>query len=438
MNPQKILKKQVERYIIDNSHNSKDVIYNKVFEEFGIDRKTISRYYINLENTGVLDGFNKLPEAKYTENQVKKVLSQDQSGLSVSMTTDIEVKSLEDLLNLCEVNSDEWEVVSWKCKKWSVSIKNASNELEVKDLYSVAANFKPVILEKDLGLQKDVLLKELFKASPAVELNKGYKPNNRLAYEISLPDVHFGKFSWKEESGEDYDLKIAETRFNDAVSHFLSLVSPDIIDRFILPIGNDLINIDSRKGETTAGTRVDSDTRFFKIVKTVKQLLIDNIDKLSKTAPVDVIIVSGNHDYETMFMIGEMLDAYYHNNKNVTIDNRPSQRKYYQFGKNGFLYTHGNEEKHGDLGLIFATENAKLWAASTACRHIKLGHFHKNKTMTFLNVCEYTGFTVQILPSLSGSDSWHTSKGYMSKKTAKGFLYDREDGLVAEYNYSLK
>lgn len=439
MDIKQILKKQIERYIIKNSGSlSKEDIYTNVVKEFEVDRKTVSRYYITLDKNGLLDSFNKLPEIGYTEREVNKVLSQDQSGLSVSMTTETEVKSLEDLLNICEVDDTQWEVVTWKCKKWSVSIKNKFNELEAKDLYSVSASFKPIIAEKSLSLQKDIILNELYKKSPIEKLIIRNNNSDKFAYEISLPDVHFGKFSWKEESGEDYDLKIAATRFNTAISHFLSLVYTDQIDRFILPIGNDLINIDSRRGETTAGTRVDSDTRFFKIVKAVKNILIDNINKLSKIAPVDIVIISGNHDYETMFMIGEILDAYYHNNENITIDNKPSQRKYYKYGKNGFLYTHGNEEKHGDLGLIFATENTKLWAESTACRHIKLGHYHKSKKMDFTSIDEHIGFTIQILPSLSGTDFWHSSRGYMSRKSAKAFLYDKNEGLVAEYNFNLK
>lgn len=440
MNIKTILKKQIERFIIQNSENfSKSELYTRVVDEFGIDRKTVSRYYLELEKSGILKSFNKLPETRYTDSEISKVLRQDSSGLSVSLSIDHEVKSLADLLEVCDVDVTQWEVVSWECKKWDLGIKNAENSIETKQLFSVSAKFKPVVLETNLKLQKEVLLKELFdsapKTNPAYE--EGYNGGSKFAYEISLPDIHFGKFAWGEETGQNYDLKIAEKEFKTAVDYFLTLPPINNIERFIFPIGNDLINIDSRKAETTAGTKVDSDSRFFKIVKVVKRILIESIDKLANIAPVDVVIVSGNHDYETMFMLGEILSAYYANNTSVTVDNTPTQRKYYKYGKCGFLYTHGNEEKHADLGLIFATENAKLWAESTACRHIKLGHFHKNKKLTFVNVDEYTGFTIQILPSLSGRDFWHSSKGYMSKRAAKAFLYHKDNGLVGEFSYNI-
>ncbi len=289
--------------------------------------------------------------------------------------------------------------------------------------------------DTDLEAQKEVLLRELsgeMPYYPVVMMNFG----GEYAYEISLPDVHFGKLAWDEESGEDYDLDIAEKRFETAVQELLSLVNRDKLDKIIFPIGNDMINIDSRRNETFAGTRQDCDSRFFKMVRTAKEILIKTINSLSRIASVDVIVVAGNHDSETMFMIGEILDAYYSQNGSVTIDNSASQRKYYQYGLNSFQYTHGNEESHKDLGLIFATERPQLWA-DTKYRFCKLGHFHKNKKIDYVSVDEYQGFQVQILPSLSGSDAWHSSKGYNSLKQAKGFLYHREKGKIAEYTYTV-
>lgn len=292
-------------------------------------------------------------------------------------------------------------------------------------------------LDTDIISQKDIILKEIMESSIHIPFVKdNTKSRIKYAYEINIPDVHFGKLSWKDESGEDYDLAIAEKRYEEAIQNLLSLVNTEDIEEIIFPIGNDMINIDSRRNETFAGTGQDSDSRFFKIVQVVKSILIRNINSLSLIAPVKVITISGNHDPETMFMLGEILSAYYHNNRNVSVDNSPKQRKYFQYGLNGFQYTHGNEEKHTDLGLIFATEQTKLWA-DTQFRFCKLGHFHKNKTISYLSVDEHQGFQVQILPSLSSSDAWHNSKGYMAKKQAKGFLYHKNKGQVAEYTFSV-
>lgn len=338
--------------------------------------------------------------------------------------SDFDPKDDIELAELHKINLEKYKISNY----WSKIKPNG------KFTSSVFATLRKI--DKDLESQKDLLLSEFKKALPIIPIAKLNVNNRKYAYEINIADAHFGKMSWKEESGEHYDLKIAEKRYTDSVENLLSLVDTDKLERIILPIGNDMLNIDSRRNETFAGTSQDSDSRFFKIVQKVKEVLIKTINSLSLIAPVDVIVISGNHDPESMFMIGEILDAYYHSNPNVTIDNSPKQRKYYQYGKNGFQYTHGNEEPHQSLGLIFATEQAKLWA-DTEFRFAKLGHFHKNKKTNYISVDEHQGFQVQILPSISGTDAWHNSKGYMSKKQAKGFLYHRTEGEIAQFTYNI-
>lgn len=443
MNVQQILKKQIDRFILQNPDNlTKEDLYTKIVEEFGVDRKTVSRYYLNLQKSGILKGYNNFPETKLTDSEVSKVMQQTGEDLTVSVKIDYEVKSLEDLLAVCDIDTTKWEVVSWQCKKWDIGIKNANNAIETKNLYSVSAKFKAVKLEEKPELQKQIILKELFNYKPQpiihqIALIGADKPSKTNLLELALFDVHFGKLAHREESGEDYDIKIAAERYNNAIDSLLSRVNINSIERILFPIGNDLINIDNIFSTTTAGTKQDSDSRFYKIVRTVKELLIATINRLLAIAPVDVVVCVGNHDQQTSFMLGEMLEAYYHNVNDVSIDNNAAQRKYYRFGKTSFLFTHGNNEKHAALGMIFAAENPKLWAATTQ-RYIQLGHYHHNKKINYLANEEYQGFQIQIIPSLSGSDAWHSGKGYNSLKQAKAFLYNKAEGLIGEFTYTVQ
>jgi hypothetical protein len=51
------------------------------------------------------------------------------------------------------------------------------------------------------------------------------------------------------------------------------------------------------------------------------------IDKCASIAPVDVIIIPGNHDEERTFYMGDALACRYEGNPNVTVDNSPKTRK---------------------------------------------------------------------------------------------------------------
>lgn len=276
---------------------------------------------------------------------------------------------------------------------------------------------------------------------PGAHLQDGevlFIPKKKYLLELSLPDLHIGKLSWEDESGENYDTKIAIDRYNQSMTKLLDHVRhyKDEIEEILLPIGNDLFNIDNKNNMTTAGTPQHVDSRWQQMFLKAKGLLINNINELKQIAPVKVVMVSGNHDQQTVFYLGSVLEAYYHNTANVIIDNSPTQRKYHAYGINLIGFTHGNEEKHQELGLIMATEKPVEWAASK-CRQFHLGHFHSRKTTKYLDVQEFQGFTVRVLPSLSGTDAWHNSKGYMSMKSAVAYLYAKDNGLVAEFSHNI-
>lgn len=438
MTVNQILKGQVCKFILENNQTlNKPDLYKYTRDEFGLTSKAVSRYYIELERKGLLKCYNKTEPSSLSSNEISRVLSQEGNNLSFSAKTNTEIKSLDDLLLVCSVDTSVWEIISWQCKKWDLGVKDSTNSIVTKNLYSVSAKFRKIKEEENLPLQKGIILSELFKRSVGVEKFQ-YEPiggDNML--ELALFDCHFGKLSHKEESGEDYDLKIAAKRYNNAIGDLLSKVNLKTVSKILLPIGNDLINVDGVENKTTAGTPQDCDSRFYKIVRTVKELLISTIERLTFIAPVDVVICVGNHDQQTSFMIGEMLEAYFHNNENVNVDNLASLRKYYKFGNVSLMFTHGDKEKHANLGMIFAAENPKMWA-STKQRYIQIGHFHHNRKIEYLSNQEFQGFQMQVIPSLSSSDSWHTGKGFMSLKQAKGFLYNKKTGLVGEFTHTVQ
>ena len=246
------------------------------------------------------------------EDRLVKV-NVDKGTLESTVESTFEPRNHVELAELHKVDLTKYKISNY----WSKLKSNG------KFTSSVLCTLRKV--EKEPAKQKDIILAELKGEFPVIKLSHTNDTTKKYAYEISIPDAHFGKMAWGEESGEDYDLKIAEARYSEAVNQLLNMVSHKSLDRIVFPIGNNMLNIDSKKNETTAGTPQDSDSRYYKMVRAVKNILIRTVNTLSTIAPVDVIVVSGNHDTESMFMIGEMLDAYYHNNANVNIDNKPTQ-----------------------------------------------------------------------------------------------------------------
>jgi hypothetical protein len=204
------------------------------------------------------------------------------------------------------------------------------------------------------------------------------------------------------------------------------------VSRILFPVGNDYFNVNDKKEETIHGTRQQEDTRWQKTFRKGHQLMVQQIDKLQTIAPVDVLVIPGNHDEERAFYMGEVLSAWYRNCPNVTVDNRAVKRKYYAHGVNLIGLTHGYYEKPATLCNLMPLEVPQLWAASKY-REFHLGDKHHKKDMITITE-EFTGVVVRILRALSAASTWSFDKGYLGAlRAGEGFLWHPSNGLIAQF-----
>ena len=460
----KTIYEQVDAYLLKNPiEKGKAGCYAGVAKQFKVSSEYVRDRYRKLVKKGSLKDLNEVALNKAFQTTFKENVKTGEADFT--QVTHKRIKTLEDLIEACEIDTTVWEILTWEANKWEVGRKDKIVDMEwqkgvatgrVKDtgkihvepLFQVKAKLSRRKLDKDLGLQKEAVMAELraytrSSFDPIKVLKKFGLSSNEFAtgkkncaLEINVPDLHLGKLAWGAETGDDYDGKIAIKRYKDAIAELIGRTNISEIEKFILVIGHDFLNADNKLGLTTAGTPQSNDSRFYKMVQLGKQLLIETIDELSLLAFVDVVVVPGNHDSNSMLMMGDILEAFYHNSKRVEVYNDPAPRKYYRYGQTGMMYAHGHNERIDDLGIIFATENKQLWADTTFHR-VHLGHFHHQKQIRYKDVQEQVGCTVKIISSLSSNDAWHTEKGYLSLKGAEAFLYHREHGLLANYHYFL-
>jgi hypothetical protein len=418
---------KIDQYILDNPRQPKEAGYfKKVAEVFGVHPEKIRKRWRMLQSKS----------SPLQSELVVDINGKDTEN--ITLQTEQEVTSLEDVIRISKIDTNVFDVTHYQVK---TNLTRVDGEL--KRLFTIKASVKRKKIDSSLELQKQLLLEEFAKHKPTTTYSPkiaSFVPQTNVvkrdcAYEINIPDLHIGKLAWgKENGGEDYDIKIAVECYKEAVKSLLSRVNPLALEKIILPVGNDMINIDNKANTTTGGTPQNCDSRFGKMFQVAKELLISTIDYLSQIAPVEVVVIPGNHDTVAMFTLGEVLDAWYRNNDNVSVQNTHTPRKYLQYGKNLLMYVHGHNEKLQELGIICATEQPQLWAA-TKFRRAHVGHFHHAKQIKYNDVQEYPGFTVKVLNSLSANDAWHEEKGYKSLKGAEAFLYHREQGLLANYYY---
>ena len=262
---------------------------------------------------------------------------------------------------------------------------------------------------------KDEFFESLKSISPAIpKRSYDIKKESPIVYEISLPDIHYGKRT-------DDTPEQAEANFLNSIYELHRRAEGVNIERFLLPIGNDGMNSKGMRKATTKGTPQDDSMDWQQSFVGYTKLVIKAINYLSQYAPVDVVVIQGNHDYERMFYAGEVLSAWYTNDKNVTIDNSTEGRKYYEYGTNMIMFTHGDKEKAAEMPLIMATEQPVMFAR-TKFREVHCGHLHKEM------VNEYRGIKVRFVPSICANDSWHKLMGYAASRCAQAYIWNKEKG----------
>jgi hypothetical protein len=270
-----------------------------------------------------------------------------------------------------------------------------------------------------------VLAKEEIKSpSKAVKPRK----DTGLMLELAMSDHHFGKLSWPAETnGRPYDVKIAEATFMRAIEQLIERSKGYDYEQVLLVVGNDIFHSNDAEGNTSNGTRLDTEGRFHKTYWTVRKMMCKVIERLTELAPVKVTIALGNHDKLSVWTLGDSLECYFHENPNVTIDNAPVYRKYHEWGKVLLMFTHGDLGKRLDYPLLMATENSEAFGR-TQFREVHTGHYHTTRTE------EIHGIRVRILPALCPADAWHHENGYVgSWRTAEAYVWSKEEGLIAQF-----
>jgi len=251
---------------------------------------------------------------------------------------------------------------------------------------------------------------------------------------VSIFDHHFGKLAWAAETGENYDLKIAERLYLAAVDDLMDKTKGYPVEKILFPVGQDFYHIDNGNNTTTNGTPQDADGRYGKIIATGEMACIHAIDRLRTVAPVEVVWIPGNHDRTTSYHLCRVLQAWYRNEDRVTVNVGDELRKYFRYGVNLIGLTHGNEEKHADLPMLMANESRVDWAETTH-HEFMTGHYHRAKQLHFLPLDTQGGVLIRTLPSLSAADAWHKMRGYFGgERTAEAYLHSKEKGYVGHFS----
>lgn len=272
---------------------------------------------------------------------------------------------------------------------------------------------------------------------------------------IDVADSHFGKLSVKEETGSDYNLKIAEERMRSGVHSLMNKAKIHGIDKIVFVLGNDVGHVDNPFRKTTSGTPQDTDGQFWQWFKIAKRCYIACIEELALIAPVHLVFNPSNHDYQSGWMLADSVSSWFHNHPQVETKDGSlsiSHRKYMQYGKNLLGFTHGDGAKESDLPNLMQFEARDAWGKTKYAywysHHLHIKDRKSFGKQNFRIEKDHIGVTVlnsgierdptnsvyvEIVRSPSEADGWHDRNGYKGNAAIECFLHHIDYGQVARF-----
>lgn len=248
------------------------------------------------------------------------------------------------------------------------------------------------------------------------------KVNSDYLAMYMVGDHHFGMLADSETKfdDDDWDVKIASQILLDSTERLANRVGDAEIG-VLLNVG-DFFHADSSKNETTAGTRVDVDTRIGKTFKLAGRLFQILIDKMLLTHKrIIVINVRGNHDSDMACHLSSCLEILYDAEPRVEVLPNYSKFIHLQWENNLFVFHHGDRIKHEQILQTVIKNLDDEWSQSKN-RYCHLGHIHHHVAR------EVGSMHFEHWGSLTSTDQWHSDSGYGAERSMTAVVYHKDHG----------
>lgn len=309
----------------------------------------------------------------------------------------------------------------------------------VKGTSTLYKDGAPVIqwVKSDADRQRQLeLMREAIDA-----LNEEIKPESKIAKPkvkksdlcnmYVITDYHAGMLAWHEETGADWDLKIAE---DTLVKWFAQAIeqSPQADVAVFAQLG-DFLHFDSLEAVTPASRHIlDADSRFQKLVRTTIRVIRRVIRMLlGKYPKVHIKWCDANHDPASSAWMREFLVALYDNEPRIEIDNSADTYYCFEWGKTALFFHHGHKRKVANVDSVFAAKFRDVFGR-TEYAYAHMGHYHS------IDIKETNLMIVNQHRTLAAPDAYASRGGWMSGREAQVITYHKEFGQVGSQTISYR
>jgi len=237
---------------------------------------------------------------------------------------------------------------------------------------------------------------------------------------VGISDLHYMKQCFDDNGKETYNRDLTVKALNEANASLITKMKKfGVPKKFIIPAGTDNLHVDGITHTTTAGTpQARQTTGDWEVhIKNYVELFMNMVESYARIAPVELIVMPGNHDYQTSRMLGVLLEVTYRKHPRITVIHKPTAvRIYRQYGNTCLIFAHGEGESlakqergvHSKYLAEAKTQGVNLQSIENIVYYH--GHVHTQETK------DMSGIMRVSFPSLATEDQWHKMAGYVGNK----------------------
>jgi hypothetical protein len=249
---------------------------------------------------------------------------------------------------------------------------------------------------------------------------------------IQIGDAHLGMLAHAAETGQNFDLKIAESELCGAIGMLID--EAPLSERMVINDLGDFTHYENFKAQSEAsGNPMDYDGRFPKMIKVYSRVMRWIIDKaLTKAKTVDVIINQGNHSRTNDIWMAELLRVAYGHTGRVNVLNNDSVFIGYRMGNTMVMIHHSDKCPPARLISVLTTDFRQDYG-ETEHHYIDIGHIHHRMVAK-----EHPGVVLESWNNLAAPDKWHSDSGYRSRQCLTMVLRSRTYGEVGRRTLGIR
>lgn len=320
----------------------------------------------------------------------------------------------EELISEFNVDVEKWEAKTLKHNVRPTTVKRKDGEIAQVENFQTTISFQrryPEIFD-DLF---DILSKKLWE--PRKDFRKEiYRWWDDMLWTVLLADAHIDQADTKR-----IDMTRRKKRLIEGTKKLLQKIDKLWAEKLLFVNLWDYFNT-AGNYKTVRWTEQQNIMSERDAWEAGIELQTEILELMSRYAPVMAKFIAGNHDWDRLHHLQDVMRYYFMKHENIDISDDKSVIQFLEWGNTMFGFDHGHSMNAKQVAEEIARQKSKKNQMLESYR----GHIHHETVQNILDVSIHT------VPNSWLQSSWEKGKWYRNNPSLTWLLHHKKDGKIAQ------